>query len=104
MTRPVRLSAKASARLDAILDWSADRFGLRQTERYRAQFMATFDRLGDGTVPSRSVRDVLVPQAPEDLRFVKAGSHFVLFRERAGVVEITDLLHEAMDLVGRARG
>lgn len=103
MTRPVRLSAEASARLDAILDWSLDRFGPRQTERYHAQLRAAFDPLGEGTAPSRSVRDVLAPEAPADLRFVKAGSHYVLFREREGQVEITDVLHGAMDLPGRVR-
>ena len=100
MTRPVRLSAKASARLQDVLDWTFDRFGARQADRYRARLHAIFDHLGEGTAPSRSVRDVLAPRAPADLRFVKVGAHFVLFRERDEGVEITDVLHEAMDVEG----
>lgn len=101
MTRRLRYLPQAEASLDAIADWTFERFGRAQARRYVAGLRAACERIGEGTASGRSVRDVLAPKAPEDLRFVRAGSHVVLFRERGDVVEVTDVLHEAMDLAGR---
>ena len=104
MTRGPRYAPAAERSLDAIADWTFDRFGPRQARRYVAAIRATCDRVARGDMPSRSVREAFAPEAPEDLRFVREGAHLILFREREGEVEITDVLHGAMDLPGRVRG
>lgn len=102
MTRPVRYTARAEASLDAIADWTYDTFGPAQATAYIAAIQAACERLGSGDLASRRVRDQLAPRAPEDLRFVRVGSHYVLFRESSVAVEVTDVLHAAMDVPRRA--
>lgn len=103
MIRRLRYLPRAEASLDAIADWTFDGFGPSQARRYIAALRDACQRVAEGTAATRSVREALAPGAPPDLRFVKAGSHYVLFRDTTDEVVILDVLHEAMDVPGRAR-
>jgi toxin ParE1/3/4 len=104
LSRSLRVSPQAQRSLDDIARWTAGQFGARQARVYGAMLATAIAGIRRGTAAHRSVRDVLAPRAPADLRFVKAGAHFVLFREKEGQVEVTDVLHEAMDVAARVRG
>ncbi len=101
MTRPVRLEPQANARLDEILDWTFERFGPRQADRYRAKLADAFDRLGEGTLRGRSARAEWGDGVREGLLFVRVERHVVLFVEEPEEVVVVDVLHGAMDLPGR---
>lgn len=104
MIRPVRLTREADSRLDEIFDWTFDRFGPRQAERYQTKLKAAFDRLAEGTLRGRSARVEFGEGMPEGLLFVRVERHVVLFVETAEEVVVVDVLHGAMDLPRRVGG
>lgn len=103
MRRGYRLTPAAQASVRGILRWTLERFGERQAEAYEARLLSAFARLADGALPGRSARAEWGAAVPEDLRFVRVGSHVVLFRERDGQVEVVNVLHGRMDLSAWAR-
>ena len=50
---------------------------------------------------SQDCRRLIDPGLPEDLRFVRAGQHFVVFIEDSWQVIIIDFLHSRSDLPRR---
>lgn len=54
-----------------------------------------------GTAMSQDCRRLINPDLPEDLRFTRAGQHFVIFVEDADQVIIVDFLHGRSDLPRR---
>ncbi len=101
MIRPVRLTREADSRLDDIFDWTFDRFGPQQAERYRARLQAAFDRLAEGTLRGRSALAEFGEWMPEWLLFVRVERHVVLFVETTEEVVVVAVLHGAMDLPRR---
>lgn len=104
MSRRVRVTLRAERRLRDVAAWTRDRFGPAQAVAYVGDLRASFDRLAEGTLAGRSARAAWGEGVRDELRFVKVGSHVVLFREGADEVVVLDVLHEAMDLPARVRG
>jgi toxin ParE1/3/4 len=104
VSRRVALSPKAVRSLDAIGDWTRERFGPRQADAYVGRIEAAFARLAAGTLKGRSARAKWGEGVREGLLFVPVEKHVVLFLVEPAEVIIVDVLHEAMDLPGRARG
>lgn len=96
MTRPFRLTRRAEASLTAIADWTFDSFGTRQAEIYGAEVLARCAAIAAGQVASRSCA-MLLPGA-DNLRYARAGAHFVVFLDLPDAVIIIDFLHERSDL------
>ncbi|MEM9231607.1 MAG: type II toxin-antitoxin system RelE/ParE family toxin, partial [Pseudomonadota bacterium] len=80
MSRSFRLTRRAEASLVEIARWTIDIFGHRQAERYEAELLSRCEAILSGQAHSRSCA-VLVDDA-DDLRFVRAGEHFVVFLDR----------------------
>lgn len=60
--------------------------------------IARFNGLSDGSVLSQSC-DLLTGAAHHaDLRFIRAGQHFAIYREKGEWVDILELLHSRSDL------
>lgn len=98
MRRSFRLTRRAEASLTDIARWTIDQFGPAQAERYESELLERCEAILAGTVHSRSCA-VLVDGA-EDLRFVRAGEHFLVFLDGAEEVIIVDILHGRSDLAG----
>ncbi|MEY8829730.1 type II toxin-antitoxin system RelE/ParE family toxin [Sedimentitalea sp. XS_ASV28] len=96
MSRSLRLTRRAEASLVEIARWTIENFGLRQAELYEAELLSRCDAILNGQAHSRSCA-VLVDGA-EDLRFVRAGEHFLVFLDRPDEVIIVDILHSRSDL------
>lgn len=96
MTRSFRLTRRAEASLAGIADWTYEQFGPRQAEIYAAEVIARCEGIARGEVASRSCA-VLVTGAAE-LRYARAGEHFVVFLDRPDQVIVVDFLHGRSDL------
>lgn len=97
MPKPWRLTRQAGASLIDIANWTHQTFGPRQAAAYEDDLIATCRGIADGTALSQDCRRIIDPDPPEDLRFARAGQHFVIFVEDAEQVIIIDFLHGRSD-------
>lgn len=102
MSRSLRLTRRAEASLTEIARWTIETFGLRQAEEYQAELLNRCEGLLNGQAHSRSCA-VLVDDAA-DLRFVRAGEHFLIFLEQPDEIIIVDILHSRSDLSRHVTG
>lgn len=96
MSRSLRLTRRAEASLLDIAHWTVETFGSGQADLYESELLERCQAILEGRAHSRSCA-VLVDNA-EDLRYVRAGEHFLVFLERPDVVIIVDILHTRCDL------
>ena len=101
MRKSWRLTRIAETSLADIARWTAGTFGPRQAAAYEEDLIAICRGIAEGTVVSQGCGRLVDPDLPEDLRFARAGQHFVVFVEEAGQVVITDFLHGRSDLPRR---
>lgn len=96
-----RLTRQAEASLVDIADWTYQTFGPRQAAAYEDDLIVACREIAAGTAISQDCRRIIDPDLPEDLRFARAGQHFVIFVEDAEQVIIVDFLHSRTDLPRR---
>lgn len=94
-------SDRAEASFDSILEWTLEIFGARQLDKYRDTLLERCIALTNGTAQHQSCRAVFANDLREDLRFARAGQHFVIFVETPDEVMIVDFLHQSADIGGR---
>jgi len=99
--KPWRLTRTAEASLIDIARWTYETFGPRQAEAYEENLIAACCQIAAGTAQARDCRRLIDPDLPEDLRFARAGEHFIVFVESAEQVIIIDFLHSRADLPRR---
>jgi len=96
MNRSLRLTRRAEASLVEIAKWTIEQFGLKQADLYEAELLTRCQAILSGQAYSRSCA-VLVDDAA-DLRFARAGEHFLVFLDQPDEVIIVDILHSRSDL------
>lgn len=96
MNRSFRLTRRAEDSLFEIAHWTVQTFGARQADLYETELIARCEAIAKGEIASRSCA-VLVSDS-QDLRFARAGEHFLVFLEKATEVVIVDILHSKCDL------
>lgn len=96
MSRFFRLTRRAEDSLVEIARWTIEKFGPRQADIYEAEFLSRCEAIVNGLAHSRSC-SILVDDAA-DLRYLRAGEHFLVFLERPEEVIIVDILHSRSDL------
>lgn len=101
MPKPWRLTPAAEAALIDIANWTVETFGPRQAAAYEEDLIAVCRGIAAGTALSQDCRRLIDQNLPEDLRFARAGQHFVIFVEDAEQVIIIDFLHGRADLPRR---
>lgn len=101
MQKPWRLTKGAEASLLDIAQWTIETFGPRQAAAYENDLIATCREIAAGTAVSQDCRRIIDPNLPEDLRFSRAGQHFVVFIEDAEQVVVIEFLHSRSDLPRR---
>lgn len=101
MPKPWRLTRAAEASLIDIARWTIETFGPRQAAAYEDDLIAACCEIAAGTALSQDCRRIIDPDLPKDLRFARAGQHFVIFIEDAEQVIIVDFLHGRSDLPRR---
>ena len=101
MPKPWRLTRAAEASLIDIARWTYETFGPRQAEAYEEDLITACRAIAAGEVHSQGCRRLIAQDLREDLRFTRAGQHFVLFIEDVEQVIIIDFLHSRFDLPRR---
>lgn len=101
MPKPWRLTRAAEASLIDIARWTVETFGSRQAAAYEEDLIATCRDIAAGEAITQDCRRLIDPDLPEDLRFTRAGQHFIVFIEDAKQVIIVDFLHARSDLPRR---
>ena len=101
MPKPWRLTRQAERSLVEIARWTFQTFGPRQAEAYEADLITRCAAIAAGGAPSQDCRRLIDPDLAEDLRFTRAGQHFIVFVEMADQVVIVDVLHSRSDLPRR---
>ena len=96
MSRSFRLSRRAEDSLTEIVSWTIKTFGQREAELYEAELLNCCERILNGQAQSRSCA-VLVDDV-EDLRFMRAGEHFLVFLDRSDEVIIVGIFQSRSDL------
>ena len=96
MSRSFRLTRRAEASLIEIARWTIENFGPKQAELYETELLNRCQAILNGQTHSRSCA-VLVDDAA-DLRFARAGEHFLMFMDRPDEMIIVDMLHPRSDL------
>ena len=85
----------ATTDLDSIWDYTADKWGTDQANRYVEDIRIVVEKLGTDVSTSHSAADVR-----KGYRKTFVGRHVIFFREGADIVEVVRVLHQQMD-VGR---
>ena len=101
MPKSWRLTRAAEASLIDVAHWTVETFGPRQAAAYEEDLIAVCRDIAAGTALSQDCRRLIDPNLPEDLRFARAGQHFIIFMEDAERVIIIDFLHSRADLPRR---
>jgi len=101
MSKSWRLTRQAEASLIDIARWTHETFGPRQAAAYEDDLIACCVGIAQGTATSQDCRHLIGRDLPEDLRFARAGQHFVVFIEYPEQVIIIDFLHGRTDLPRR---
>jgi len=100
-SKPWVLTRQAEETLQDIADWTFATFGPRQAQIYGEELITRCNGLAKGHLPSRSCRTLVDPDLPEDLRYLRAGQHFIVFVEAQDQLIIVDFLHVRSDLPRR---
>lgn len=96
MSRSFRLTRRGENSLLEIARWTVENFGSRQSEIYENEILARCEAIVNGRAHSRSC-SILVNDA-RDLRYLRAGEHFLVFLDAPDEVVIVDILHSRSDL------
>lgn len=96
MSRSLRLTRQAEESLVEIARWTIQNFGPRQADLYEAEIIDRCESIAKGNVLSRSC-SILVDDA-ENLRFTRAGEHFLVFLYQPDEVFVVEILHSRSDL------
>lgn len=96
MTRSLRLTRRAEASLVDIARWTRKTLGPAPADPYEAELLDRCRAVLTGQAHSRSCA-VLVDDA-DDLHFVRAGEHFLVYLDHPDEVIIVDILHSRSNL------
>ena len=96
MSRSLRLTRRSEESLVEIAKWTIEQFGLKQADLYEAELLTHCQAILNGQSHSR-ICAVLIDDAA-DLRFARAGEHFLVFLDQPDEVIIVDILHSRSDL------
>lgn len=101
MPKPWRLTQAAEASLIDIAAWTLGTFGPRQAAAYEEDLITACRDVAAGEAITQDCQQLIDPALQADLRFARAGQHFVVFIEDAEHVIIIDFLHVRSDLPRR---
>ena len=91
------LSPAARADLAEIWDYTADRWGAEQAERYVRELTTVCQGLADSRLRGRAIDDI----RPGYFK-LSIGSHFLCYRlTDVGMIEVVRILHQRMDIPER---
>lgn len=101
MTTGWRLTPHAEDALHGIALWTIERFGVRQAAAYEEDLIACCAGIAAGTIRTQDCSGLAAGAA--ELRYARAGAHFVIFTTIRGEVTVFDFRLGRSDLPMRLR-
>jgi plasmid stabilization system protein ParE len=101
VSRRWRLTPRAEDALVEIALWTIRRFGPGQADIYEAESIARCEALARGDLTGQDC-SVLAGEGSE-LRFIRAGRHFVVYTVLGEEVVVLDVIHGRADLPRRLK-
>jgi toxin ParE1/3/4 len=92
------LSRRAESDLDEIWDYSAERWGMDQANRYVGALRESIERVARDPSRGRSVS-----ARGKSYYQYRSGSHMIFYRETNRGVQIVRVLHQSMEYVRHLR-
>jgi toxin ParE1/3/4 len=99
-----RFTPQAERSFHAISEYSKANFGSRRGQKYMSDMLVVCGKIADGLAHTSACRDIFAAGLRADLRFTRAGSHYVVFVETPTGPLILDFLHQSADLTRRLKG
>lgn len=90
--REVRLRPRAAQDIEAIADYTIEKWGTAQAKRYVTELRQSIESLA-----LVGLRHAPCPDIAPDLRRARSGRHLIYFRIDESVVDVVRVLHERMD-------
>lgn len=100
-SRGYRISTNAAKSFREIGIYTRKRYGRDQMRFYLGGLLGRCKAIAAGGVHHQSCRTMFADDLREDLRFTRAGEHYVIFIETAQEVLIVDFIHQAADVAKR---
>ena len=96
----VKIYQAANARLIEIWEYTEERWGAEQADRYIRELVITAQALPDRRRSWRPVRH----RSVKEFFYVRHRHHYIFFRSlKQGNVGVVSILHESMDIPSRLR-
>lgn len=93
------LGETAERDFSEIIDWTTEKFGVRQAERYADLILATIDGIASNPNSNRSRARDEIGGSYRTVHLARPGRHFILYRlEEPATVMIVRILHDSMEL------
>jgi toxin ParE1/3/4 len=102
--KPFSLSFRAARSLDRIADYSFETFGKLRGDAYVADLLTCCRNVAAGRKATTSCRIHFGEDLRTDLRFARAGRHYVVVVEMLSEFLIIDFIHQSADVGGRLGG
>ena len=98
--RGYRLSPQAEQRLEEIIGWTIDHFGIDQAINYKDRLIAQLSSLAVDEFPHGRPCNVLVSgkRNVTDLEYYREGRHYIIYRKTAAGLYVLDFVHSSRDL------
>ena len=94
-----RISHAALADMESIDDYTLEKWGAEQADRYLAMLWATFEQIAQAPTRWRPRPDI-----HPDCRICVTGRHAIFYRVQGDHIEVARVLHDAMDFPRHAEG
>ncbi len=98
--RSYRLSPQAEQRLEEIIGWTIDHFGLDQALKYKNRLTGRLSSLAVDEVPhGRPCNNLLSGKRDAiDLEYYREGRHYIIYRNTIDGILVVDFVHGSRDL------
>ncbi len=95
-----RLSPQAEQRLEEILGWTIDHFGIEQAAKYKDQLITRIASLAAGEMPHGQPCSKLLAGKREvfDLEYYREGRHYIIYRNTDERLLVLDFIHGSRNL------
>jgi plasmid stabilization system protein ParE len=98
--RGYRLSLQAAQRLEEIIGWTIDHFGIDQAIKYKDRLIARLSCLAVDEFPHGRPCNVLISgkRNVTDLEYYHEGRHYIIYRNTAAGLYVLDFVHSSRNL------
>jgi plasmid stabilization system protein ParE len=93
-----RLTSEAASDIKGILDYTLDRWGAEQADKYVLQIEQCLHDLVSGRRSGRPFGDSLA-----EIQVFHCEHHYIFYATQDDLLAVVAILHEAMDLLARLR-